>query len=48
MKYLDKLVLFASALVFITIQSCNMKSSKSDSGLMVGIAEIELYPGGGT
>ena len=44
MKYSGKLTLFAATLVFITIQSCNMKSSQSDSGLLVGIAEMNYTP----
>ncbi len=44
MKYSGKLSLIAAALVFFTIQSCNMKSSKSDSGFMVGIAETNYTP----
>ncbi len=44
MKYSGKLSLFAAALVFITIQSCTMKSSQSDSGFMVGIAEMNYTP----
>ena len=44
MKYSAKLTLFAATLVFITIQSCNMKSSQSDSGLLVGIAEMNYTP----
>ncbi len=44
MKYSGKLSLFAAAIVLITIQSCNMKSSKSDSGFMVGIAEVDYTP----
>lgn len=44
MNYSGKLLLFFAALVSITIQSCNMKSSQSDSGFMVGIAEIDYTP----
>jgi hypothetical protein len=44
MKYSDKLSLFIATLILITVQSCNMKSSKSNSGLMVGIAEINYTP----
>jgi hypothetical protein len=44
MKYADRLLLFTAALAFITIQSCNMKSSKSDSGFMVGMAEMNYTP----
>ena len=44
MKYSGKLSLIVAALVFFTIQSCNMKSSKSDSGFMVGIAEMNYTP----
>jgi len=44
MKYTGKFSLFVAALVLLTIQSCNMKSSKSDSGFLLGIAEMNYTP----
>jgi neutral ceramidase len=44
MKHSVKFPLLAAALVLITIQSCHMTSSKSGTGLMAGIAEVNYTP----
>ena len=44
MRYTGKISLIAAVLIFITIQSCTMESSKKISGLRVGIAEVDYTP----